>query len=746
LPLRGPSPQDGSRRGNTLIPRAGLIAGVPGLVAGYFAVGVLWRGSLSDRGAVAYDFYGQFYPWAVHAWRSIGEGSGLLWNPYQLCGQPLFANIQTGLLYPVNIAFGVLPREPAFVLSIVVNLMIGGAGLYCLGRTLGQTRAAALCGAVAFQLAWGTINLAAWSPTHLGPFAWLPVAMWRCERLARAPSLRRAVALAAVLAIQLLPGFPQTVFFTYQLIGLRIAWALLRREGGSRAKITALTLLALVLPVALDAVQLLPSLEMASGSLWGGALRLEQVGPGFSWPGLWELIRSQVAVPGTVLVVFLAGLALAGALRSGPSSSVVFYAFVTVLYLILSLGPGSFVYRLYEVLPLGNAFRGSARLLWVTNFTLAALVGFGADALLRARAIVTVRIGLALATAAAAVVVLALRESGAIEAGVLFALAVALLPQRPAGDTLLRIALPLIVLANFVGAGRPPFFGLRRGDVYGTNADVFALVRQRLTAQDRVLIVGGHPDLGMMPKLGTIFRVANIQDYEPMASRAYAEFFTFMRTGRALRDIDDWYWLFGKLLLPDLQRPLFDMTAARFLLVRVELDRTAEAFDGSVRVIAEQGGIRVYENESAMTRARYVSRIAVLAPDAVLPALADGTVDVRHAAAVTQPPASGFLGSADGTGSAQIVIDEPERVVVHVNATAPGFLFLADQLYPGWHATVGGQRRDIMRANHAFRLVEVPSGVSEVVFEYRPRSLALGAVISLAAVVAAVALWRRQRD
>ena len=36
--------------------------------------------------------------------------------------------------------------------------------------------------------------------------------------------------LSLVLAIQLLPGFPQTVFFTYQLIALRVACALLFRQ------------------------------------------------------------------------------------------------------------------------------------------------------------------------------------------------------------------------------------------------------------------------------------------------------------------------------------------------------------------------------------------------------------------------------------------------------------------------------------------------------------------------------------
>jgi len=65
-------------------------------------------------------------------------------------------------------------------------------------------------------------------------------------------------------------------------------------------------------------------------------------------------------------------------------------------------------------------------------------------------------------------------------------------------------------------------------------------------------------------------------------------------------------------------------------------------------------------------------------------------------------------------------------------------------------ATVDGIPTPILRANYAFRAVRVPAGISVVEFRYRPRSVWLGAAItlgSLAAVAtyAAVALGRRRR-
>ncbi len=66
---------------------------------------------------------------------------------------------------------------------------------------------------------------------------------------------------------------------------------------------------------------------------------------------------------------------------------------------------------------------------------------------------------------------------------------------------------------------------------------------------------------------------------------------------------------------------------------------------------------------------------------------------------------------------------------------------LADQYASGWTARVNGEPVEILRANHAFRLVQVPQGESEVVFAYRPRGLWPGAAVSLATAIALVVGW-----
>src|SRR5262249_9582685 len=90
--------------------------------------------------------------------------------------------------------------------------------------------------------------------------------------------------------------------------------------------------------------------------------------------------------------------------------------------------------------------------------------------------------------------------------------------------------------------------------------------------------------------------------------------------------------------------------------------------------------------------------------------------------------------------AARFVRNDPEELVVEVDAPAHGFLVLSDQYFPGWFARVNGQAVPIQRANYAFRLVEVPAGRSTVEFRSAPRSLRRGACLSLAGAVLAVIL------
>jgi hypothetical protein len=71
----------------------------------------------------------------------------------------------------------------------------------------------------------------------------------------------------------------------------------------------------------------------------------------------------------------------------------------------------------------------------------------------------------------------------------------------------------------------------------------------------------------------------------------------------------------------------------------------------------------------------------------------------------------------------KIVSYRRNSVSLEVEASEHGVLVLHDIYYPGWEASVDGERHPVLRANLLFRGVEVPAGKHRVEFAFRPLSL-----------------------
>lgn len=71
------------------------------------------------------------------------------------------------------------------------------------------------------------------------------------------------------------------------------------------------------------------------------------------------------------------------------------------------------------------------------------------------------------------------------------------------------------------------------------------------------------------------------------------------------------------------------------------------------------------------------------------------------------------------------------EVKITTKTALPGLLFLSDNYYPGWKATIDEKSVQIIKANYSFRAIEIPSGIHTVTFSYKPFSFYIGSVISL---------------
>src|SRR5213075_1249268 len=97
-----------------------------------------------------------------------------------------------------------------------------------------------------------------WSPMVASPYVWLPMALYCCESILRAPTMRKGAALAVVLSLALLPGFPQPVLLSCQLIALRVAWEFVTSRVAQPLTAVVAVTIGLLLPPLLTAIHLFP--------------------------------------------------------------------------------------------------------------------------------------------------------------------------------------------------------------------------------------------------------------------------------------------------------------------------------------------------------------------------------------------------------------------------------------------------------------------------------------------------------
>lgn len=163
------------------------------------------------------------------------------------------------------------------------------------------------------------------------------------------------------------------------------------------------------------------------------------------------------------------------------------------------------------------------------------------------------------------------------------------------------------------------------------------------------------------------------------------------------------------------------------------------------RLAAQFGDALVYENTRQLPRAWLAAGVSTQPDETSLGIirtgfLPDGSAwDPRRTALLDATPGAGFDG-IDAAGRAEIVRYEPNRIELKTRSDARTVLVLSENHYPGWRATVDGRAVEVLRVDYNLRGVLLPPGEHEVTFVYRPKSVLIGLLLSLAAGLT-LSLW-----
>src|SRR5262245_52084661 len=198
-----------------------------------------------------------FHPWTLWAAREVRAGRVPLWNPYSYAGAPFYSNPQTACVFPLTWLTWILLSTLALTVPSLLKVIVAGLGMYWFLRVLDLQVIAAFIGATGFMF---STTLIAWLPwTFASTIALLPLLFGLVDRLRARGDRRLVAALALVVALDAVAGYPQAAL---QALAVTAAWMLARVPWDTGA----LPFLARVgagagLGAALTAVQALPALD-----------------------------------------------------------------------------------------------------------------------------------------------------------------------------------------------------------------------------------------------------------------------------------------------------------------------------------------------------------------------------------------------------------------------------------------------------------------------------------------------------
>ena len=371
-----------------------------------------------------------YFPLLSDLAAALKQGRLPLWEPALFGGYPLFADGESGMLYPPHLLLLRLLDPPAALVAIrLVRFFFAGSFTFAFLRATGARRTAATVAGLVFMSSGFVVGQVVHENLDSG-MVWLPLVLWGIEMAVRqrpgTPGFRRrrytyACMAGVALAMQTLAVHVQVCVFTVLLAGPYLVWRVLWRDtvgAGLPGRLiigAGIGMLLGAVGAGLSAAQMLPLLDLAGRSARGHGIDLSAATinsvtpfqlltvvfphllkrPGGTAMTYW--VEWEVAIYVGLPALLLAALAVA--LRRDRYS--VFFGLAAALSLTLSTGRYGppWVVTVTQDLLGAHGLRSPGRFAFLWCFSAAALAGLGMDwlerraSLPRSRPGVVARIG-----------------------------------------------------------------------------------------------------------------------------------------------------------------------------------------------------------------------------------------------------------------------------------------------------------------------------------------------------------------
>ncbi len=337
--------------------------------------------------------------------RSILNGEFPFWNPYNLCGTPFFADMEVGMLYPLNWLFFLLTPEIALNLNIMLHYTLSGVGTFLYLKHLDLKKYSAFFGGLAFMFCGFMLA----HKEHVNLFqaaAWLPFVMLTFEKLAACKKLNfNLIGIGAlVFALQILAGHPQIPVLTGVLVFWRLVFQCTFKRQNVMPLVVSLFII-ITVSTALCGIQILPTYNYQKLTIRSHLPYRLFADISFSplsfilllfpfffgshqgrlyhevfWGSKMDVLNltEYTSYPGFAVYILFA-IAFCYCLRR---KIVAFYLFMVFFALFMMLGGHNPFYKIIYHTPILNLFRAPSRYVLLFNFAVAVCASFGLNYLL----------------------------------------------------------------------------------------------------------------------------------------------------------------------------------------------------------------------------------------------------------------------------------------------------------------------------------------------------------------------------
>ncbi len=733
-----------------------------------------------------FDTVNQFLPWFHFDRESLRNLTLPLWNPYNGCGAPYMANMQSALFYPLNLFIYLFNWKWGLLLLYFFKFFLVGLFSYLYLTEVGTDYRAATVVSIAAMYS-GFMSMFEFQMT--GAAFCFFLGLWSIELIVRHPDrFKGYVWLMIGFVVAVFTGHPEILFFMTFVLALYLLIRLFDQHGFHKKSylIIAKTGLVACIGVLISAIQLLPFIQYLHASttfisrssgtapFYPFSLILPVVGNFFAQhiitihtPQNW--INAGLNYIG--IVCFLFGIA--GVMSLFKERLIKTYSALFIVTLAIPFN----IPVLHDIFANIPGFTVAEKShLWIFSGYLLMLVGARyLDALLNRKCstkalhvaiYITLSIVLALFLMSGAYYRLNMQLVYMVLLMIIAVLFVTKLKNKNAVAILLGIItfIPTAFMATSLSLLAPRYF-------FPTNTIIDRIKQDASIFRVVPLMKDGIK--AWEPDLNTFYGIEDPRNYDTMGIRWYDKLVLSSLTEPGIINFLNVKYLISPGAVALAQASAYRSRIPETVLKKnntistygnrnsFDIDMSVQGF----KAVASANGFTLYENPSVFDRAFMVYDYKVAhthdeAFDLVkeyASQLSTTAVVFRDEARYTSgiPDAAGGVptGAAVGimqgkTPAHKVAFEKytPNDIKMRVSTSSPGLLVISNAYFPGWHAYIDGKKSKVIRTDYAFQGVFVQKGRHEVEIDYLPLSFIIGLILSgvgIAAVPLLYILWFR---